>query len=245
MGVKFHNNSAFGLGTTSSYGHGGAISFAGTSLSLVDCEFTANRTRVHGGAIYNTASASTGTLSAVNSTFYGNTTAAGSGGAIYNTYSPSTFLNSIFWGNTASVQGNQVYNNGTATSAVRSCDVQGIGSSGSNGNIDQDPLFVSTSAGSLDLKLQSGSPCINKGANAELPADVLARCEQHALASYRALGCSGHARPDLRINKAGEPFVLEVNTLPGMTATSLLPKIAKRAGMSYASLCEQILETSS
>jgi D-alanine-D-alanine ligase len=79
----------------------------------------------------------------------------------------------------------------------------------------------------------------------ELAADVLARCEQHALASYRALGCSGHARPDLRINPAGEVFVLEVNTLPGMTATSLLPKIAKRAGMSYATLCEEILATAS
>lgn len=78
----------------------------------------------------------------------------------------------------------------------------------------------------------------------ELPADVMARCEQHALASYRALGCSGHARPDLRITTSGEVFVLEVNTLPGMTATSLLPKIAKRAGMDYATLCEEVLATS-
>ncbi len=78
----------------------------------------------------------------------------------------------------------------------------------------------------------------------ELPADVMVRCEQHALASYRALGCSGHARPDLRITTTGDVFVLEVNTLPGMTATSLLPKIAKRAGMTYATLCEEILTTS-
>ena len=78
----------------------------------------------------------------------------------------------------------------------------------------------------------------------ELPADVLERCEQLALASYRALGCSGHARPDLRISRTGDAFVLEVNTLPGMTSTSLLPKIAKRAGMDYATLCEEILATS-
>lgn len=75
----------------------------------------------------------------------------------------------------------------------------------------------------------------------ELPADVLARAEALALASYNALGCSGHARPDLRIRPSGEAFVLEVNTLPGMTKTSLLPKIAKAAGMDYATLCEQIL----
>lgn len=75
----------------------------------------------------------------------------------------------------------------------------------------------------------------------ELPADVLAAAEAHALAAYEALGCSGHARPDLRIDRDGRAWVLEVNTLPGMTATSLLPKIAKRAGMSYATLCERIL----
>jgi D-alanine-D-alanine ligase len=79
----------------------------------------------------------------------------------------------------------------------------------------------------------------------ELPADVVARCEALGLAAYRALGCTGHARPDLRITAAGEPFVLEVNTLPGMTKTSLLPKIAKQAGMDYGTLCEEILATAS
>jgi D-alanine-D-alanine ligase len=75
----------------------------------------------------------------------------------------------------------------------------------------------------------------------ELPADVLARAERYALDAYRALGCSGHSRPDLRIAADGAAYVLEVNTLPGMTATSLLPKIAKSVGMDYATLCERIL----
>jgi D-alanine-D-alanine ligase len=75
----------------------------------------------------------------------------------------------------------------------------------------------------------------------ELPAHVLGRAEVYALAAYRALGCSGHSRPDLRISESGDAFVLEVNTLPGMTATSLLPKIAKSRGMDYATLCERIL----
>jgi len=77
----------------------------------------------------------------------------------------------------------------------------------------------------------------------EIPAEVLAACERHGLAAYRALGCSGHSRPDLRITTAGDVYVLEVNTLPGMTKTSLLPKIAKRAGIDYATLCEEILAT--
>lgn len=75
----------------------------------------------------------------------------------------------------------------------------------------------------------------------QLPGDVIERCEAFALAAYTALGCSGHARPDLRISTSGDAYVLEVNTLPGMTKTSLLPKIAKAAGMDYATLCEQIL----
>jgi D-alanine-D-alanine ligase len=77
----------------------------------------------------------------------------------------------------------------------------------------------------------------------ELPSAVIERSQDLALAAYRALGCTGHARPDLRISTAGEPFVLEVNTLPGMTKTSLLPKIARSVGMDYPTLCEHILET--
>jgi len=77
----------------------------------------------------------------------------------------------------------------------------------------------------------------------ELPAPVIERAHALALAAYNALGCSGHARPDLRIATTGEAFVLEVNTLPGMTGTSLLPKIAKSMGMDYPTLCEEILES--
>jgi D-alanine-D-alanine ligase len=77
----------------------------------------------------------------------------------------------------------------------------------------------------------------------ELPAPIIDRAQALALAAYQALGCTGHARPDLRINPAGDVFVLEVNTLPGMTGTSLLPKIAKSIGMDYPTLCEEILET--
>ena len=76
----------------------------------------------------------------------------------------------------------------------------------------------------------------------ELPRPITERAEQLALAAYTALGCSGHARPDLRIATSGEAFVLEVNTLPGMTKTSLLPKIAKSVGMDYPTLCEAILQ---
>jgi D-alanine-D-alanine ligase len=72
-------------------------------------------------------------------------------------------------------------------------------------------------------------------------ADIDGPVQDAARAAYRALGCKGHARVDARIDTDGRPFVLEVNTLPGMTGTSLLPKIAAHRGMDYGALCERIL----
>ena len=64
-----------------------------------------------------------------------------------------------------------------------------------------------------------------------------------ALSANRALGCSGATRVDLRIDKDGNPYVLEVNTIPGMTETSLLPKIAKEAGLDFLRLWRRFLKT--
>lgn len=58
----------------------------------------------------------------------------------------------------------------------------------------------------------------------------------------RALGCTGACRVDLLVTEGENEYVLEVNTLPGMTPTSLLPKIAEHAGLDYVSLCDAILE---
>jgi D-alanine-D-alanine ligase len=62
------------------------------------------------------------------------------------------------------------------------------------------------------------------------------------IAAARALSCTGACRVDLLVTEGENEYVLEVNTLPGMTPTSLLPKIAAAAGIDYASLCEAILE---
>jgi D-alanine-D-alanine ligase len=59
----------------------------------------------------------------------------------------------------------------------------------------------------------------------------------------RALGCTGAVRVYLLVTEGENEYVLEVNTLPGMTPTSLLPKIAAHAGIDYASLCEMILDS--
>lgn len=68
------------------------------------------------------------------------------------------------------------------------------------------------------------------------------RVVAEALAAYSALGCSGAARVDIMLGAEDKPFVLEVNTIPGMTETSLLPKAAAAAGMSYRDLVEEMLE---
>jgi D-alanine-D-alanine ligase len=76
-----------------------------------------------------------------------------------------------------------------------------------------------------------------------LPATRLRGVMNLAERAVRSLGCTGACRVDLLVTQGENEYVLEVNTLPGMTATSLLPKIAAAAGIDYGSLCEAILES--
>lgn len=80
---------------------------------------------------------------------------------------------------------------------------------------------------------------------APLPADQYARVNQVCLAAHRALGCSGGSRSDVILTPAGEVFLLEINTLPGMTESSLLPKIAAGRGIDFPGLCERLLQGAS
>ncbi len=79
---------------------------------------------------------------------------------------------------------------------------------------------------------------------AELDAETTARVQAAALAAHRALGVEVYSRVDVLLDAAGQPQVLEVNTIPGMTSTSLLPKAAAAAGIGYGALCARILELS-
>ncbi|MEW6585183.1 MAG: D-alanine--D-alanine ligase [Nitrospirota bacterium] len=76
----------------------------------------------------------------------------------------------------------------------------------------------------------------------ELGEEAYEKAKETALAAHNALGCRGATRVDLRIDRQGDPFVLEVNTIPGMTETSLLPKIAGLAGLRFPDLIEEILK---
>ena len=77
-----------------------------------------------------------------------------------------------------------------------------------------------------------------------LPAAREREMQQLCLRAFRALGCSGWGRVDLMLDRAGDPWLLEVNTVPGMTDHSLVPMAARAAGLSYEDLCMRILESS-
>ena len=68
--------------------------------------------------------------------------------------------------------------------------------------------------------------------------------QELALRAFRALGLQVYARVDVILSETGEPFVLEANTIPGMTEASLLPEAAAAAGISYVDLCRRIIELS-
>jgi D-alanine-D-alanine ligase len=77
-----------------------------------------------------------------------------------------------------------------------------------------------------------------------LSEETTRRVQEAALAAHRALGVEVYSRVDVLLDAEERPYVLEVNTIPGMTATSLLPKAARAAGIMYPELCARILELS-
>lgn len=76
---------------------------------------------------------------------------------------------------------------------------------------------------------------------AELPEAVATRTQELAVAAYGALGCAGFARVDLMLHEDGELYVLEANSVPGLTETSLLPQAADAAGLPFDALIERVL----
>jgi D-alanine-D-alanine ligase len=75
---------------------------------------------------------------------------------------------------------------------------------------------------------------------ADLPDSIAAECGRLSLLAHEALKLGGYSRVDFRLTPAGDLFCLEVNTLPGMTATSLLPQAARAVGIEFPELCERI-----
>lgn len=77
---------------------------------------------------------------------------------------------------------------------------------------------------------------------AEFDEETTRKIQQAALATFKAIGGRDYARVDIIVKKDNTPVVLEINTLPGMTETSLFPKSAAAKGISYPRLCEMMVE---
>jgi D-alanine-D-alanine ligase len=80
---------------------------------------------------------------------------------------------------------------------------------------------------------------------APLPPNLYKKVLERGLRAHKALGCSGYSRVDFLIDAEENLYLLEVNTLPGMTETSLMPEMARGAGIDFDALVEKILATAS
>jgi D-alanine--D-alanine ligase len=77
---------------------------------------------------------------------------------------------------------------------------------------------------------------------APISKQITEKVQQMAIDAYKSLGCAGVARADFIVDKKENIFILEVNTVPGMTATSLVPKAAKTMGIEFEDLCDRIIK---
>ena len=95
-------------------------------------------------------------------------------------------------------------------------------------------VFMTTIRNIRRAKPSISSRPASRGKNISMPRRSASR-------PFRSLGCSGCARVDLMTDEEGNPFVIDVNTMPGMTETSLLPQAAAYAGIAFEDLAERIL----
>lgn len=103
------------------------------------------------------------------------------------------------------------------------------------------PVEIAPVSGRYDFTSKYSPGATEEIVPARLPAEVLEKAQEYALRAHRALGCEGATRTDMIVHE-GKPVVLEVNTLPGMTGTSLLPNSAKAAGITFPALVDWMVQ---
>ena len=96
--------------------------------------------------------------------------------------------------------------------------------------------------GSYDYKNKYTAGCTEYFCPAEFDATLTRKVQDAGRAAFQAVGGRDYGRVDVMVRSDGAPFVLEVNTLPGMTETSLLPKAAAAVGLSYEELCRRMID---
>lgn len=102
-------------------------------------------------------------------------------------------------------------------------------------------IWIAPHSGAYDFHSKYTKGATDYYCPAPLPEDITAHVQGLAMATYKVLGLNGVARVDIMLSEAGQGYVLEANTVPGMTATSLVPKAAASVGISFPELCEKIL----
>lgn len=105
------------------------------------------------------------------------------------------------------------------------------------------PVEVAPNSGVYDYASKYTAGATAYYCPARLPAETLRYCMEQAEKAVAAAGCSGAPRVDMIVGSGGEVAILEINTIPGMTETSLLPKAAAAAGIDFQELCLRILGT--
>ena len=101
---------------------------------------------------------------------------------------------------------------------------------------------IVTNAEYYDLKVKYEPGELHHVIPARLSEEVYARAQELAVMAHKALGCRGVSRSDFIVTDDGVPYILETNTIPGMTETSLLPDSARHAGIEFPELCRKIVE---
>jgi len=104
------------------------------------------------------------------------------------------------------------------------------------------PVEVAPHSGVYDFQSKYTPGSTDYFCPARLPAETLRHCMEVAETAVAVTGCKGAPRVDMIVSDGGQAVILEVNTIPGMTETSLLPKAAAEAGINFDHLCLQILE---
>jgi D-alanine-D-alanine ligase len=105
-------------------------------------------------------------------------------------------------------------------------------------------LEIIPKSGFYDYKSKYTSGMSEYIVPADIPEDVYKKLQEQALTAFKSLRCKVYARVDFRLSEDNIPYCLEVNTLPGMTATSLVPKMASEVGISFNELIERIIRKS-
>jgi len=77
---------------------------------------------------------------------------------------------------------------------------------------------------------------------ADFPAEINETIQKLALTAHKALGCSGMSRSDFFFSDDGQVYIIETNTIPGMTSTSLLPEAAGKADISFTKMLDLIVK---